>query len=263
MYAKKSMKTIVIVGAGKGLGNAIGRQFAKNGFQIVLLARQEEHLRAYEAELSAEGYSASTHVADAADPASLAAALDWVQQEYGAPDVLVYNVGITSPDTEDMDAEELVRHFRADVAGAYQCARHISTAEFADKGGVIIFTGGGLALYPVHFFTPLSIDKAALRALAYTLHEQLKPRGIFVGTVTVSGSIGSDAYFAPERIAEAYWMMYEKRETCEIVYTYPEQEAARIFSAEGPFAEEGKDAATATERVSMAFWGRNAELTRS
>ena len=255
-------KTIVIVGAGKGLGNAVARQFGRNGFRVVLLARREEALKAYEAEFAAEGMEVYTHVTDAAEGDSLRAALDWVQQEFGAPEALVYNVGITTPDTEDMDGEELVRHFRADVAGAYDCARLICTEEFAAKGGAIIFTGGGLALYPVHFFTPLSLDKAALRALAYTLHEQLKPRGIFVGTVTVSGTIGGDSFFAPERIAEAYWQLYTERRECEVVYTYPEQEAARLFAKDGAFAEAGLDPATATERSAPAFWGRNAECSR-
>lgn len=252
-------KTIVIVGAGRGLGNAVGAQFGRNGFRVVLLARREELLREYETELGAAGLEVHTHVADAADTASLTAALDWVQQEFGSPEVVVYNVGITTPDTEGMDGEELVSHFRADVAGAYDCARLVATQEFAEKKGVILFTGGGLALYPVHFFTPLSIDKAALRALAYTLHEQLAPRGIFVGTVTVCGTIGGDAFFAPERIAEAYWHLYAERSACEVVYTYPEQAAESLFAPGGAFAEAGKDAATATERVAMAFWGRNAE----
>ena len=254
-------KTIVIVGAGKGLGNAVGRQFGRNGYRVALLARSEESLRAYETEFGAEGIEVYTHVADAAEGDSLRAALDWVQQEFGAPDVVLYNVGITIPDTADMTGEELVRHFRADVAGAYDCARLVATEEFAVKGGAILFTGGGLALYPVHFFTPLSLDKAALRALAYTLHEQMKPRGIYVGTVTVCGSIGGDAYFAPERIAEAYWQLCAERNECEHIYTYPEQAAENIFAPGGAFAEAGQNPATATERVAMRFWGRNAECS--
>ena len=256
-------KTIVIIGAGKGLGNAVGKQFGKNGYRVALLARREEALREYEAEFRAEGLEVYTHVADAAEGDSLRAALDWVQQEFGAPDVVVYNVGNTTPDTADMSGEELVEHFRADVAGAYDSARLVATDEFAAKGGAIIFTGGGLALYPVHFYTPLSIDKAALRALAYTLHEQLAPRGIFVGTVTVCGTIGGDAYFAPARIAEAYWQLCAERQACELIYTYPEQAAERIFSPDGPFAAAGQSPATATERCAMAFWGRNAEFARS
>lgn len=255
-------KTIVIVGAGKGLGNAVGKQFGKNGYRVVLLARRENALQEYEAEFGAEGMEVHTHVADAAEGDSLRSALDWVQQEFGAPDVVVYNVGITTPDTPEMTGEELVSHFRADVAGAYDCARLVATEEFASKGGAIIFSGGGLALYPVHFFTPLSIDKAALRALAYTLHEQFKPRGIFVGTVTVSGTIGGDSFFAPERIAEAYWQLCAERKECECIYTYPEQAAEKIFSPGGAFAEAGQDPATATERVAMSFWGRNAECSR-
>jgi NAD(P)-dependent dehydrogenase (short-subunit alcohol dehydrogenase family) len=73
---------------------------------------------------------------------------------------------------------------------------------FRKKNGVIIFTGGGLALYPHPLFTPLSIDKAALRALAFLLNKELAPQGIFVGTVTIAGAIEPDTHFAPELIAQ-------------------------------------------------------------
>ncbi len=41
-------KTIFIVGAGKGLGTAIGRKFGANDFRVVLMARNAENLKAYE-----------------------------------------------------------------------------------------------------------------------------------------------------------------------------------------------------------------------
>ncbi len=44
---------------------------------------------------------------------------------------------------------------------------------------------------------------------------------IFVGTVTVCGTIGMDDFFAPARIAETFWSMYKERNACEVVYEYP------------------------------------------
>ena len=43
-------KTMIEIGAGKGLGNAVARKFAENGYKAVLLARNEEHLKEYQAE---------------------------------------------------------------------------------------------------------------------------------------------------------------------------------------------------------------------
>ena len=43
------MKTAVIVGAGKGMGNHIAERFAKEGFRVVLMARQKSAVEAYAA----------------------------------------------------------------------------------------------------------------------------------------------------------------------------------------------------------------------
>lgn len=212
-------KTIVVVGAGRGLGNHVAEKFGKEGFRVVLMARSEHSLQEYKQEFTAEGIETFTYVVDALEPDVLTEAMHWVASEFGTPDVLIYNVGITAPDDpERMDRPELMRHYQVDVASAYHCIRQVANEEFGQKHGTVILTGGGLALYPSAAYLPLSLDKAALRAMAYALHEELKPRGIFVGTVTVCGAIGGDGFFAPSRIAESYWKIYNERGACETVY---------------------------------------------
>ena len=76
-------------------------------------------------------------------------------------------------------------------------------------------------MYPSDGFIPLSIDKAALRSLAYILHNKYKDTGIFVGIVEVCGSINASPYFSAANIAEAYWRMYLKRDKCEYAYETP------------------------------------------
>jgi hypothetical protein len=66
------------------------------------------------------------------------------------------------------------------VASAYHSVQQVVSEDFGKKNGVILFTGGGLAIYPHPLYTPLSIDKAALRALAFLLHDELKPKGILL-----------------------------------------------------------------------------------
>jgi short-subunit dehydrogenase len=211
-------KTIIIIGAGKGLGNAVAKKFGQNDFRVVLIARHEASLKQYEEEFRNEGIEVYTHSADAAKTASLTSAFDNVKAKFGTPDVLVYNVGITGMDQAGtVNSEKLLQHFQVDVASAYHCVQQVVSDEFGRKNGVIILTGGGLALYPHPQFTPLSIDKAALRAMAFLLHDELKSQGIFVGTVTIAGAIEPDTSLAPKLIAEKYWEMYNNREDREVV----------------------------------------------
>ncbi|MDE7246081.1 MAG: SDR family NAD(P)-dependent oxidoreductase [Oscillospiraceae bacterium] len=212
-------KTIIVVGAGKGLGNGVAEKFGSNDFRVVLMARNEEHLRTYAADFAAKGIEVYTQAADAANFDTFAAAFRQVVADYGTPDVLFYNVGITTADEKDkITAQTLVERYAVDVAGAYNCIRLVDTKEFAEKEGAILITGGGLALQPYADYLPLSMDKAALRAMVQALVPVLKEKGIYIGTVQVTATIGSNEHFAPKTIAEEFWKLYTKRETSEIVY---------------------------------------------
>ena len=139
-----------------------------------------------------------------------------------AGDVLVFNAADTQPDQDLPSSSELMERYQTEVASAMHCIELVRGKDFSDKKGCVLLTGGGLAMYPISAFIPLSVNKAALRTLAYCLHEKLKNENIFVGTVTICGTVGADQFFSPQNIAKAYWDLYEKRSNCEVVYAYPE-----------------------------------------
>ena len=94
----------------------------------------------------------------------------------------------------------------------------IDTEEFAKKNGAILITGGGLGIYPFAGYLPLSMDKAALRAMVQALSPVLAEKGIYIGTVQVTNTIGSNEKYAPKTIAEEFWKLYTDRDKFEIVY---------------------------------------------
>ena len=212
-------KTIFVVGAGKGLGNGVAEKFANEDFRVILMARSEAHLKEYAADFAAKGIEVHTQAADVADFAAFAQTFCKMVDIYGTPDVLFYNVGVTVADAEvEMTTQTLVERYMVDVAGAYHCVQLVDTEEFAQKQGAILITGGGLALHPYAGYLPLSMDKAALRAMVQALAPVLKEKGVYIGTVQVTGTIGSDDYYAPKTIAEEFWKLYTQRGTNEIVH---------------------------------------------
>lgn len=213
-----SKKTIVVVGAGQGLGNHVAERFAKEDFRVVLVARRSEALAEYKQAFEGMGYETSTVACDVTDAESVKAAFEKIHTEVGTPDVLVYNVGITSPDEQPLTEQDIIRHFTADVVGAYSCIKAVVTDEFAAKKGTILLTGGVACLSPFPGYLCLSMDKGALRGLALAMHNELAPRGIFVGTVMVCGIVGGNEHFAPANIAEKYWQMYQERKDWEVRY---------------------------------------------
>lgn len=212
-------KTIIVIGAGKGLGNGVAEKFGNNDFRIILIARNEEHLKEYKANFDAKGFEVYTQAADVTDFKKFEIIFHEIIKKYGIPDVLFYNVGITVADeTVNISSQTLVERYIADVVGAYHCIQLVDTEEFSKKNGAILITGGGLALQPYAGYLPLSMDKAALRAMVQALSPILKEKGIYIGTVQVTGVIGSNDHFSPMTIAEKFWKLYLERETNEVVY---------------------------------------------
>lgn len=215
-------KMLILVGAGEGLGNAVAKEFSEHDFRIALISRNRMHLDKYEKEFQAQGIQTLTHTGDALHPKTLKEAISDIVKEWGTPDALVYNIGITKPEgNQKIDSEFLVKHYQSDAASAWDTANFVATDEFADKKGAIIFTGGGFAktFEPIMNLKALCIDKAALNAMNIVLHEELKPRGIFVGSVIVNGAIKKgDSKNDPSLIAKEYWKMYRDRTEYQLLY---------------------------------------------
>ena len=212
-------KTIVVVGTGKGMGNHIAAEFGRKDFRVVLMARNQAALEGYVKEFEEEGIEACGISADAGNPDSLTKAFNMVKARYGAVDVLAYNAcNLEGGKPSELSAAELMRHYQVDVASALHCALQVIPEMKEKKSGTILFTGGGLALYPMPEYTCVSIDKAALRALAITLNTELKDEGIFAGVVTIMGNIAPGTHYDPADIAKEYWRLYTERKDVEIIF---------------------------------------------
>ncbi|MEV7865003.1 SDR family NAD(P)-dependent oxidoreductase [Streptomyces sp. NPDC088124] len=205
--------TAVIVGVGPGLGLAIARTFAQAGHPVAMLARDKARLDTYAAELAATGQDIRGYVTDATDPDSLRAAIHSAITELGAPDVLVYNVGVLRKDSpiggDDRDWADVTA---INVLGARVAANAV-LPELRDGRGSLLFTGGGYALSPSKEFASLSVGKAALRAYVQVLHDQLTGTGVHATSVTITRDIGGgDERFDPAVLAQAYLELHHQPE---------------------------------------------------
>lgn len=214
-----SKPVIAIVGAGAGVSAGIARKFGRNGFAVVLLARTRASLDRQVAELEVRGVDAHGLVADASDKGSLAEAFALLEENFGVPEVLVYNAGANTISNPSVLAEEdLISDFTVNVVGALSCSRLV-IPQMAERGsGTILFTGGMLGLKPVASRTSASISKAGLRNLAFTLSDELAPLGLKVGTVTIGGVVKPGTFFDPDLIAESYWELFTGARHGEILY---------------------------------------------
>jgi NAD(P)-dependent dehydrogenase (short-subunit alcohol dehydrogenase family) len=195
-----------IVGAGPGIGQALAFAFAREGCNIAMMSRNGARLADACAEVTQKtGRAARQYSCDAGSENSLRSGLAHARRDLGDPEVLIFNAATTAlARPTQIPVERLVAEFRANVAGALVCARDVAPAMIKRGRGSILFTGGGFAYEPAADYASLSLGKAALRSLAYTLAQELGAHGVHVATVTVHGFVQSGTKFDPARIAQAY-----------------------------------------------------------
>ena len=214
-------KVAAVLGVGPGLGAAVARRFAREGFTMGLMARGEEGLAATREEIESSGGTALAVTADATDTASVASAFDRVREELGEPEVFVYNAGaFQMGGILELSPEQFDDCFRANCSGAFYAAQQVLPAMVEKGHGTIILTGATAALRGSAGFAALATGKFGLRALAQSMAREFGPQGIHVAHVIIDGQINTPGLreaqpdreesttLSPESIAETYWQLH-------------------------------------------------------
>jgi NADP-dependent 3-hydroxy acid dehydrogenase YdfG len=195
---------LLLVGTGPGLGAAIARRFAREGYRLTLVARSEETIATIAQQLRAAGTDVAVVQADAGDPERLGAALSPLFAAQGAPGVVIYNAArAASDELLTVSPQQLADAHAVDVIGGVVTAQVAVPAMRAAGGGTLLFTGGGFADALPQTLATLSLGKVALRAVATMLARPL--RDDHAGSLTILGQIVAGTAFDPDSIADAYW----------------------------------------------------------
>ncbi|MBA3882346.1 MAG: SDR family NAD(P)-dependent oxidoreductase [Chthoniobacterales bacterium] len=208
-------RVALVVGVGPGLGKAIARRFAREGFQVALVARTPEFIGQLARELSSAGERAGAFVADVSQPKQVIEMIATVRAELGPISVLVHNASSSSGDgLLGTSAEQFEEAWRIAALGAFLCARETAPDMIASGTGTMIFTGATSSVRGGGWLA-FSSAKFALRGLAQSLARELWPQGIHVAHVIVDGLIGAQKDSAepmlhPDRMADAYFQLAEQ-----------------------------------------------------
>jgi NAD(P)-dependent dehydrogenase (short-subunit alcohol dehydrogenase family) len=204
------MKTFVSIGTGPGMGFATAERFAKEGYAVVLAARNAEKVRDLAEELSGKGLKAEAATVDTSNAASVEALIADVKRRHGSVDVVHYKAAsMRQEKIGDQPTDTFALDLATNIGGAQAAAKAAEKAMAGQGSGSLLLTGGGFALAPSADYISLSIGKAGIRALALGLFDDFKAKGIHVGTVTVAAwvSPGSDHAAA---VAEHFWKLHNE-----------------------------------------------------
>jgi len=145
-------KTIIVTGASRGIGRGIARNFAANGGNVMLAARNEGDLHAAIEEITQSGGAARGMACDVGDWASVQRLVEETAAAFGGVDILCANAGIY-PQTKiiDMDPDEWDTVLQTNVKSSFLAVK-ACLPQFARRpGGRVILTSsitGPLTAFP-------------------------------------------------------------------------------------------------------------------
>ena len=206
--------SIVIVGAGPNLGQAIARRFGGEGLSVGLISRNQDKLDGLTAELRDEGLTASAVAADIRDAAALQAGVRALADELGPVEVLEYS---PLPAKEFMKPilETTVDDVRGplefSVLGAVAAATAVVDGMLERGSGTILYTTGGAAINPYPLRAGVGVSFAGEVAYARMLHDELRDKGVHVAHTAIGGRIAPGEDHEPADVAEVLWRHHVDR----------------------------------------------------
>ncbi len=196
-------RVAVIVGAGPGVGAAVARALGRKGFDIALVARDEQRLEELGKKLQADGITAGWTPVDAADAGGLAEAIDRFGGHADRIDIVHHNaVAFRGESAATLSADDLLTDVGVGAASLLTATQ--AALPYMSAGGLVLATGGGAANRPMRQAASLGVQKAALRNLVAALDLDLRERGIRAASITVNGTISPGTAFDPDLIAAAF-----------------------------------------------------------
>jgi 3-oxoacyl-[acyl-carrier protein] reductase len=186
-------KTVLVTGAGRGIGRALAEYFAARAANLALLDTNESDLSETAALCKAEGVTARCYIANAAEEKSVVETLDAVVGDFGRLDGLVNNAGIVRDGmlvkvkdgeiTGKMTLAQWQAVIDVNLTGVFLCAREAAERMIRLKNPGVIVNISSISRHGNAGQTNYSAAKAGVVAMTVTWAKELARHQIRVGAV--------------------------------------------------------------------------------
>jgi 3-oxoacyl-[acyl-carrier protein] reductase len=186
-------KTVVVTGAGRGIGRAIALQLARRGADIALFDLNEADLQATASLCSAESVQARPYRVNVADEGDVTAAMARVVSDFGRLDGLVNNAGIVRDGllikvkdgavVGSMSLDQWNAVIAVNLSGVFLCAREASAKMIELGHGGVIVNVSSISRVGNAGQTNYSAAKAGVESMGVVWAKELARYGIRVGSV--------------------------------------------------------------------------------
>ena len=180
-------KNALITGAGKGIGKAIALALAKEGVNVILLARTQDEIDNVAAKARSLRVKALAITADVADINSVNAAVEKALSEFKTIDILINNAGIAAfgkfLELEPADWERIIQ---VNLMGTYYVTRAVLPNMIERQTGDIINISSTAGLNGNALTSAYSASKFAILGLTDSLMQEVRKHNIRVTALTPS-----------------------------------------------------------------------------
>lgn len=207
------MKTAVITGANKGIGFAIAKALGKQGWRVIIGARNQERAEAAVANLREAGVKHVDYLlVNLSDPAMIEQAIKTIESDFSTIDLLINNAGIPgghgSSLTESLD--DLQATMQVNFFGTFQLTQGLLPILAGNNGRIInitIPTGPNPFWNPFAYKATKAAQNVMMQALAIDFEKEKKNLEIFSihpgpTTTDLNGNMTAEGFHTPDDVAK-------------------------------------------------------------
>jgi 3-dehydrosphinganine reductase len=199
-------KWVLITGGSSGIGLAVAKLFAKEGANLLLLARDVGHLKNAEENVAANKIDPDqkvlTYSVDVSQQAAVEEAIEQIETQFGTPDYLINSAGMTHPGYfHELDLDIFRLMMEVNYLGTVYLTHAVVPGMIKRRAGHIVNISSIAGFLGVFGYTAYGASKYAVRGFSDVLRVEMKQYGIHVSVVfppdTQTPQLDYDNQFKP------------------------------------------------------------------
>ena len=182
----------LVVGVGDGLGSALAKAFAAEGYPLCMTrrARNLDALEKVAQEIRGKGGTAHAYGVDARAEDEMVALFETIERDVGPLEVVVFNIGANVRfGIRETTSRVFTKVWEMACFAGFLAGREAAKAMVPRGRGTILFTGATASVRGREGFSAFAAAKHGLRAVAQSMARELGPQGIHVAHVVIDGAV--------------------------------------------------------------------------
>jgi NAD(P)-dependent dehydrogenase (short-subunit alcohol dehydrogenase family) len=175
-------RAALVTGGSRGLGAALGRELARRGARLVLVARGASELDAVVEEIRGGGAEAHGLVADVGDANAIYPLVGAATALVGPLDLLVHDASELGPvplrDLLDTECEDFARVLQVNLLGPFRLTKAVAGSMALRGGGLVVAVSSDAAVVGYPRWGAYGVSKAALDHMLRVWAEELRDSGV-------------------------------------------------------------------------------------